>query len=82
MRKTREREDRGGGQPKKVKKRRRIALNESWYVYYGHALGMSRDETMATRYGEFMDMLACRAIDNGADVKPQKMKMEDVLKLR
>lgn len=57
-------------------------MNESWYVYYGYALGMSREETMGTRYGEFLDLLACRAIDNGAEQKAPKKSMEEVLQMR
>ena len=46
-------------------------------------MNMSRDETMQTRYGEFMDLLACMAIDNGgAEPKKKKMTMEEVLELR
>lgn len=37
---------------------------------------MSREETMNTRYGEFMDMIACMAIMNGA--KPKKKKITDI----
>lgn len=38
---------------------------------------------MNTRYGEFMDFLACMAIDNGgAEPVEQKMTMEQVLAMR
>lgn len=35
-------------------------------------MNMSRQETMSTRYGEFMDLMACLSISNGA--KPKKKK--------
>ena len=58
-------------------------MNESWFVYFGHQLNMSRAETMNTRYGEFMDLLDCMAIENGgAEPKEQKMTMEQVLAMR
>ena len=58
-------------------------MNESWFVYYGHQLHMSREETMNTRYGEFMDFLACMAIDGGgAEPAKQKLTMEQILEMR
>lgn len=45
-------------------------MNESWFVFFGHQLGMSRQETLSTRYGEMLDMISCLAIYNGgADEK-------------
>jgi hypothetical protein len=36
-------------------------------------LNMSREETMNTRYGEFLDLLSCQAIESGsAKQKPPK----------
>ena len=35
---------------------------------------MTRDETMHTRWGEFMDMLACMAIYNGGAREKKKEK--------
>lgn len=44
---------------------------------------MSREETMNTRYGEFMDFLACMAIDGGgAEPAEQKLTMEQILEMR
>ena len=38
---------------------------------------------MFTRYGEFMDMMACLAIYNGkVKEKPKKLSFDDALKLR
>ena len=36
-------------------------------------MNMSRQETMNTRYGEFMDLLACMSISNGAKQKKKKI---------
>lgn len=45
---------------------------------------MSRQEILATRYGEMLDMIACMAIQNGA--KPRKkrkrIRYEDAIELR
>jgi hypothetical protein len=38
-------------------------------------MNMSREETLNTRWGEFQDLLSCRAIENGsAKQKPPKKK--------
>jgi hypothetical protein len=40
---------------------------------------MSKEETLATRWGEFIDMLNCRAIENGtARQIPPKQKVDMV----
>ena len=36
---------------------------------------MTRQETLNTRYGEFIDLLNCRAIESGAARQVQKTKM-------
>ena len=44
---------------------------------------MTREETMNTRYGEFMDLLACMAIENGgAEPAEKKLTMEQILEMR
>lgn len=45
---------------------------------------MSREETMNTRVGEMMDLLACRSISKGAEPKQKKKEMtfDEVLALR
>lgn len=46
---------------------------------------MSREETLNTRVGEMMDLLACRSISKGADPKKKKKKnmtFDEVLALR
>lgn len=41
---------------------------------------MSREETLATRYGEMLDLIACMSIYNGrATQKKKKMTMETIL---
>lgn len=60
-------------------------MNRSWFIYHGHMMNMSRDETMTTRYGEFLDLMACDAIMNGkAKYKRPKKKMnhDEMLKVR
>lgn len=59
-------------------------MNESWYLFYGRRLNMSRREILCTKYGEMLDMIACLAIQNGAPEKQQKQKMsfEQAMKLR
>ena len=48
-------------------------------------MGMTRQETINTRYGEFMDLIACDEIDRGAAKykRPKiRMKTEEMLKVR
>jgi hypothetical protein len=41
---------------------------------------MSKQETLCTLWGEFIDFLSCRAIENGACTqKKPKMRMEEIL---
>lgn len=50
-------------------------MNRSWYLFYGRQMNMDRQETMNTRYGEMMDMIACLSIYNGgAEQKMPKKK--------
>ncbi|MBO7735633.1 MAG: hypothetical protein J6S67_23910 [Methanobrevibacter sp.] len=54
-------------------------MNEAWYIYLGRKLGMSKEETLATKWGEFVDMLNCRAIENGtARQIPPKQRIDMV----
>ena len=59
-------------------------MNESWYLFYGRRLNMSRREVLCTKYGEMLDMIACLAIQNGAPAKQEKRKMsfEQAMELR
>lgn len=58
-------------------------MNRSWYLFYGRKLGMSKREVLATPYGEMLDMIACLSIYEGnAKPKKEKMKFEDIMKLR
>lgn len=39
---------------------------------------MKRDETLCTRYGEMLDMIACMAINNGAEPKQKGKKRKNM----
>jgi hypothetical protein len=39
---------------------------------------MSREETMNTRYGEFIDLINCRAIESGAAKQVSKSGPMDI----
>lgn len=43
---------------------------------------MNREETLLTRYGEMLDMIACMAINNGADQKEREMTFDEIFALR
>ncbi len=46
-------------------------------------MNMSREETMNTRWGEFLDLLSCWAIYNGnAEIKEKKLSFFEVLELK
>lgn len=52
-------------------------------LYYGRLLHMTKAEILVTRYGEMTDMIACHAIQNGAEPKNRhKMTFEEALMLR
>lgn len=60
-------------------------MNRSWFIYYGYQMGLTRKETICTRYGEFMDLMACDAITKGQAKykKPaRRMTTEEMLKVR
>lgn len=51
----------------------------------GLKMGMSRQATMSTPYGEFMDLLACDAIHHGTAKekhKPKKMDFDEFMALK
>lgn len=44
---------------------------------------MTKQEILATRYGEMSDMISCYAIFNGAEAKQKhKMTFDEAMKLR
>lgn len=46
-------------------------------IFLGHEMNMTREETLNTRYGEFIDLVRCRAIMLGnACQKPPKQEMD------
>lgn len=42
-----------------------MKIRLSWYLFYGHMMNMTRQETLVTRLGEMNDLIACLAIYNG-----------------
>lgn len=46
-----------------------IVLNLSWFLFYGRILNMPRQEIIATRFSEMLDMITCLSIYNG-NVEP------------
>lgn len=48
-------------------------------MYYGHQLHMSTEETMNMRWGLFVDMMACAAIDNGGAEQKTKKTQEELI---
>ena len=51
-------------------------------MFYGHRLGMSREETMQTGYGEMLDLIACLAIESGgAEQKEKEKDLLDILRM-
>ena len=59
-------------------------MNRSWYIYYGHKLGMTKEEVLRTRFGEMQDLLACMAIENGGadQVIKRRMNFAEVMELK
>lgn len=46
-----------------------MKITPAFLVYFGLSLGMTKNETLNTAYGELMDLIDCRSIYNGADYK-------------
>lgn len=69
---------------KKKRKQPQIELNTEWFLFFGRQLHMGRQEILATRYGEMLDMIACLAIQNGAKPKKKRKRLryEDAIELR
>ena len=40
-------------------------MTEPWIIFYGHQINMTSEETLNTRWGLFMDLMSCAAIDSG-----------------
>lgn len=60
-------------------------MNKSWYVFYGHELNMSRDETLNTIFCEMIDNISLLAVYNGnaeIEEEPRKMSFEEIMELR
>lgn len=43
---------------------------------------MKRQEIMLSIYGEFMDLVSCLSIYNGAEQKKEKLAFDEVMALR
>lgn len=44
---------------------------------------MSKEETLLTRYGEMLDLIACMAIENGANQKiRRRLSFDEIFSLR
>lgn len=60
-----------------------MTISLSWYLFYGHMLNMSRQETLITKYGEMNDLISCLAIYNGVAEEKKKIRsFEDAMMLR
>ena len=76
--------ERGSGRKKNRKNKRTAGLkqNISFFVFYGHMLNMSRQETLNTLYGEMLDLISCLAVYNGVAVpKKEKLSFEEAIML-
>lgn len=58
----------------------------AWYLYFGmHLFSMTREQVLACRYGEFLDLLAIHGIVNGVFREKKKRKtwsFDDAISLR
>lgn len=60
-----------------------MTISLSWYLFYGHMLNMTRQETLVTKYGEMNDLISCLAIYNGSAKEKKTIKsFEDAMMLR
>lgn len=57
-------------------------MNRSWFVFYGLQLGMTRQETLDTPYGEMLDLINCLAIYNGGADEKRKLTFDEIMNLR
>jgi hypothetical protein len=51
-------------------------------MYYGFQMNMRKDEILECPWGQFMDFLNCRAIENGAKPKKRALTYEEAIALR
>lgn len=45
-------------------------------MFYGHQMGMNRQEINGTIYGQMLDLISCLAIYGGAEPEPEEKSME------
>lgn len=54
-------------------------MTAAWFLWYGMAIGMSREETLDIPYGELLDMIAIHQIKcEGAKLR-RTMSDEDII---
>lgn len=51
-------------------------MDHTWLVFYGHQMGMSRQEINGTIYGQMLDLISCLAIYGGAEPEAEEKSME------
>lgn len=52
-------------------------------MFYGRQMGMTRDEILNMKWGEFLDQMSCWSVYNGnAEIKEKKRSFFEVLELR
>lgn len=59
--------------------------NRAWFVFLGHELNMSREETLNTIYGEMCDQVSLLSVYNRtAELidEPKKLTFEEIMELR
>lgn len=64
---------------------KKTEINRAWFIFYGHELGMSRDETLDTIYGEMVDNISLLAVYNRtAEIVEEKKKpsFDEIMEMR
>lgn len=57
-------------------------MTRPWLLFYGHQIGMNRQEIMTTRIGEMLDLISCLAVYHGAKEAEKKMSFDEFMALR
>ena len=74
--------DHGDQADEQKKTGQKVKFNRAWYIFFGLKLGLTRQETLATDYGEFCDLLSCLSIYNGAAREVKKWTYDEAINLR
>lgn len=56
-------------------------MNAAWFLYQGLSAGLTKAETLTSKPGEIMDLMACNAISHGAKQKIQ-LTFDEAIKMR